>query len=381
MALADLFQFGHTQSDDVRAKKRGPAFVQNVKKLLRSHEVVIADKYGILLYILLGTQVDHRNNHLRKHREDLRDAVKGMYPPVRLLALNWSLDQPHAAIHRICADRILERGTNHQTLHGDTTSKLHEDVLWQFLRNTESLNDNEADATVEMDIGEDLEGSLARAIDGIVRILGLPRPDVERVGAALAKAHGYKPARTDAKQAAKELVAPRYFGLLAEVDLVDALDAHLTRQEGPLREFWDMLKVQGRVARCPHVTIVHSKHLPEKVTLWERCATLHALSAPPLFRARLGHVVANERIVAATVDDLSVDNPEEDVGQEGSSFVSQLDPGLRRRLHITIGTKDASVLPVEAGTLVESFREGKKGLDSIPLEEVHVKGRIKGLFN
>ena len=44
MALAELFQFGHTQSDDVRAKKRGPAFIQNVKKLLQSHDVVIADK-------------------------------------------------------------------------------------------------------------------------------------------------------------------------------------------------------------------------------------------------------------------------------------------------------------------------------------------------
>jgi tRNA ligase len=304
-----------------------------------------------------------------------------MHPPVRLLALNWSLDQPHAVIHRICADRILERGTNHQTLHGDATSRLHEDVLWQFLRDTEPLNDSEADATVEMVIGEDLEDSLARAIDGIVRILGLPRPDAERIGAALAKARGYEPVRTDAKLATKEPAAPRYFGLLAEIDLVDTLDAHITRQENPIREFWDSLKVLGRVARRPHVTIVHSKQLPESITLWERCAALHAHSFPPLFRARLGHVVANERILAVTVEDLSVDNPEEDEGQEGSSFVSQLDPGLRRRLHITVGTRDASVLPIEAGPLVELFRKDEKGLDSIPLEEVYVKGRIKGLFS
>jgi len=42
VALAHLFQFGHTQSDDFRANKR--AFLQNVKKLLRTHDVVIADK-------------------------------------------------------------------------------------------------------------------------------------------------------------------------------------------------------------------------------------------------------------------------------------------------------------------------------------------------
>ena len=32
------------QSDDIRAKKPAPAFIQNVKKLLRSHDEVIADK-------------------------------------------------------------------------------------------------------------------------------------------------------------------------------------------------------------------------------------------------------------------------------------------------------------------------------------------------
>ncbi|KAH9027202.1 tRNA ligase kinase domain-containing protein [Lactarius hengduanensis] len=174
VALAELFQFGHTQSDDVRAKKRGPAFIQNVKKLLQSHDVVIADK----------------NNHLHMHRRALRDAVKGTHPPVRLLALHWPLDQPHTETHRICADRILLRGTNHQTLHADQRGKAHESVLWQFLRTTEPLADGEADMVIEMDVREDLEHALSRAIDAVVRVLGLPLPDPERVGAALARARG-----------------------------------------------------------------------------------------------------------------------------------------------------------------------------------------------
>jgi tRNA ligase len=331
-----------------------------------------------------------------------------MQPPVRLLALNWSLDRPLAEIHRTLADRILSRGANHQTLHGDATAKSHESVLWMFLRNTEPLNDDvEADATIEMDIGEDLEQSLARAIDGIVRVLGLPHPDMERVGAALAKARAYKPALANEKhpkQAKKTAAAetatkarptPRYFALLAEIDLIETLDAHIARSEeqgASLREFWEALKTpsdegRNRVARRPHVTIVHSKEQqqldrdPESVALWERCAALQALSAPPLFRARLGHVVANERIMAMTVEDLCVDDPEEDLGQEGATFVSQLDPDLRERLHITIGTKDASVLPFEAGALVQAFKKGEKDIESVPLEGVYVKGRIKGLFS
>ena len=44
VALAHLFGFGHTQSDDVGGKKPGPQFVKNVVNLLKNHDVVIADK-------------------------------------------------------------------------------------------------------------------------------------------------------------------------------------------------------------------------------------------------------------------------------------------------------------------------------------------------
>lgn len=311
-----------------------------------------------------------------------------MHPPVRLLALNWSLDRPYAEIHRICSDRILRRGANHQTLPGDAIDKSHENVVWMFLKDTEPLDETEADATIEMDTGEDLEHSLARAIDGIVRELGLPRPDADRVGTALAKMRGYMPAHTTSpkkKSGTKAKPAPRYFGLLPEIDLVEALEAHISRLEvgegGPLREFWDALKKNKRITRQPHVTIVHSKHLPDQLTLWECCSALYALPTPPLFRARLGHVVADERVMAVTVEELRVNDPEEDEGQEGSSFLSMLEPELRGRLHITVGTRDASVPPFEAGALVESLKKGEKGPNNVRLEDVYVKGRIKGLYS
>ena len=44
VALAHLFGFGHTQSDDIKAKKPAPAFLKNVTELLEKHDVVIADK-------------------------------------------------------------------------------------------------------------------------------------------------------------------------------------------------------------------------------------------------------------------------------------------------------------------------------------------------
>jgi tRNA ligase len=319
------------------------------------------------------------------HRRDLRNAVKGLHPPVCLLALNWSLDLPHAEIHRICADRILARGANHQTLHGDEHGKAHESVIWRFLHTAEPLADDEADTIIEMDVREDLEQALSRAIDAVVRVLGLPRPDAEQVGAALSKARGYRPALTDARQQSqkkKGSAPPRYFAIPAEIDLIDVLDAQIAGTGA--REFWDALKARNGVARRPHVTLVHSQQLPGRADLWERCTALYALPAPPLFRARLGHVVFNARIMAATVEELCVDDPEADEAQAGSAFVSQLDHALRESLHVTIGLRDdADVRPVEAGALVTAFRKGAATTDvrSVPLDNVYIKGRVQGLFS
>ena len=45
VALEHLFGFGHTQSDDFKSKKAAPQFIKNVKALLKTHDVVIADKW------------------------------------------------------------------------------------------------------------------------------------------------------------------------------------------------------------------------------------------------------------------------------------------------------------------------------------------------
>jgi tRNA ligase len=44
LALSHLFQFGHTQSDDVVAKKSAPTFLKNIAALLKNQKVVYADR-------------------------------------------------------------------------------------------------------------------------------------------------------------------------------------------------------------------------------------------------------------------------------------------------------------------------------------------------
>jgi tRNA ligase len=57
VALAHIFGFGHTQSDDVQAKKPAPVFIKNVTKLLEKQDVVIADKFISSSIIFLGPRL------------------------------------------------------------------------------------------------------------------------------------------------------------------------------------------------------------------------------------------------------------------------------------------------------------------------------------
>jgi len=44
VALSRLFGFSHTQSDDVTTKRTAPAFLRNIVTLLKTNNVVYADR-------------------------------------------------------------------------------------------------------------------------------------------------------------------------------------------------------------------------------------------------------------------------------------------------------------------------------------------------
>jgi tRNA ligase len=347
-----------------------------------------------------------------QHRRELRSAIANIQPPVRLVALNWSLDQPPAMIHRICGDRVQARGENHQTLRPDER-KSHEDVIWMFIEKTEGLAEEEVDEVIDMDVAEGLDEGLSRAVDGLVRILGVRRPGDEEMGAALSVARSYAPEgvkkdvgdqsanaakvkgreRGKGKEKGKEMEKekekkeksgkqPRYFGLLPELDLDAIVGGRLGEADAPpeAKQLWDLLKERGRVTRRPHITIVHSKSRPGEQALWDWCTALHRMATPPSFSFRLGHVVCNGKVVAVTVDGLGVERTEgEKVDLEaGAAFVEGLEQEVWGRLHITVGTRDASVNSYEAKTLVEEWRGGGKAT-VVALKDVEGRGRVKGL--
>ncbi|KAG6856323.1 hypothetical protein H0H87_005524 [Tephrocybe sp. NHM501043] len=373
IALANIFGFGHTQSDDVLVKKPAPQFIKNVKELLQTNNVVIADK----------------NNHLAQHRKALRDLTKSTAVPTRLLVLNWGVGNvPQATVHRVCGDRVTQRGANHQTLRPDA-EKGHEEVIWMFLNTREDFADNEADAVVEMKVEEDMEATVRRAVDGCVKILKLEPPSEEKIMEALAAINAYRPAVKKADEKKKLKDQARYYGLLAELDLEEVLGTQLgslvnaTGIEGEAASTYGVLKGAGRIIKRPHVTIVHRNSLPGEQNLWDACFALHALDQPPLFKLQLGHLVWNPRVMALTIDDFVAidDEGSDDAAAKGKEFLAGLPSELTQRLHITVATKSSSVPAVEAKALVEAFRKGESSDDikSITLSNVYTTGRIKSI--
>lgn len=311
-----------------------------------------------------------------------------MIPPVRLMALNWAFDIPHSSLHRICSDRISVRGDNHQTLRADN-NRSYEDVLWKFLKQAEELQEDEVDVCVEMDVEEDLESALKRAVDACVEVLGLPRPDGEKMGEALAAVRGYAP-RTKKDSKEKAPAQPRYYALLPEFDFSSLLEEKMQGENVPVeaRAFWIELVQNERIGdRVPHITIVHTKSLDgDNQKLWDDSRDLCLLTKRPTFTLKLGNIIWNDRVMAITVSDLSVsthddDDPNSEEYTKAVDFVSHLPDDVRNRLHITIGTRTKDIPPVEAKELVTLWKGGaKEGIGSFALGDVTVKGTLKGLM-
>lgn len=365
----------HTQSDDVRAKIAANAFHSNVAGFLKSRDVVIAD----------------RNNHLTRHRDGIRDAVNNIRPRPQLVALNWSFANiSETAVHRIACDRILGRGENHQTLRPDSVTN-YEAIVSRFIKEAEELDENEVDDVIEMELEESIEDSLARAVNGVVDVLGLEKPTDEQMGEALRKAIEYQ---TDVRKAVsgsskgkekegrkEKVVAPRYYGILPEIDLEavmgQVLSAENTHEDA--KKVWDLLKGKQRIAQRPHITITHMKSKDTELALWNASAQLLKEGTPPMFSFEFGHLVWNDRVMALTVENLSV--KEGNATEAGDEWLQALGGGpIRARLHVTIGTANPSIPPVEAKQLVEKWK-ALEPVEVMEIKGIGSQGRLKGLVN
>jgi len=96
-----------------------------------------------------------------------------------------------------------------------------------FTDTTEKLTEREFDRVVDMDMEKGLEEAAGRAVDGIVRVVGVKRPAENTIRETLDLVKGYKPAVKTLDEPAKKVKtggALYYHGLLLELDLEDVLE-------------------------------------------------------------------------------------------------------------------------------------------------------------
>jgi tRNA ligase len=325
----------------------------------------------------------HRNNHRAQLRSDLIAAAASVKLPsrVRTIALVWPIDSPtlpRDALHALCTTRIVQRGANHQTLRA---GEGHEGAIWQFLGQYEPFDqamnsgDMKFDEVVEMRAEWSREDALLVVVDHLVRILGLPRPSQESIERAIQKGKDYRPVVM--KQAVEKKVAkvgvPRYFGVKVEQDLKSLLDPLFSSNEPDAFLF---IKLQSlyRVEPNPHITLVHSAELvptpsptplelelqATRQGLWDYFTTLTLDPLSPLLEVTLTlgpKIVWDDRAMAIEVSSLS-------------SPSSSLPAALGKfHAHITVGTIENSVRPIEGKWLFEAVASGE--------EESKEGGRIR----
>ncbi|KAG9075947.1 hypothetical protein FRC06_009799 [Ceratobasidium sp. 370] len=369
IALTHLFGFAHTQSDNVKQKKTGPKFVQNIMELLRKNDVVFAD----------------RNNHLRNLRDAVHHDLKARYGSKgHIIALQWLLNHTPQKISDICATRIVARGNNHQTLYADDQDS-HRGVISVFLGSFEEVESEEADDVIDMEYDETLEQAVRRAIVGLCPILDLDMPGEKEIADACDIARAYKVKSTGKKAPAPK--PPRYYAFVPNMDLENILGEKMRSGGVPEsgRAFWARLVEGHRLPDSPHVTIVHTKEKHEAEKLWEHCTTLRKAipeSSPPL-RATFDHVVWNDNVMALAVSKLEIHaEVDGEYGELVSSVIKEIPENVARRLHLTVGTREDNINPFEAAGMVEAWRKGEdNGTQSVPLGACIVEGRIMGRYN
>lgn len=345
-----------------------------------------------------------RNNHIRKLRSDLVDSSTSLNPKqhVRLIALVWNLDSPtlpRDKVHAICASRIVSRGQNHQTLRA---GEGHESAIWQFFAQYEEFDqvtnseDSRFNEVIEMRLEWDQKETLVKTLDRLVERLGIEKPSEEKIEEALQFARDYTPTIKKEISAAKlaKALAPRYYGIAVEQDLPSLLNPYFLDNSLKIKglniALYSHLHLAKRIELNPHITLVHEVELtnPDKIfaakkqILWDHYASLISNAATEgseslVVDIELGpRIFWDKRVMSIEVSKItSASQPKSLAVVEGGEAVVQEKEvaGMKKDVgaipyleegkgsaHITVGTIETSIRPVEGKLIVKAWEDGKK---------------------
>ncbi|KAH7310404.1 RNA ligase-domain-containing protein [Stachybotrys elegans] len=347
LALAHLFGWGHVQNDNISGKARPPKFTKAVLDQLKEAPVVVAD----------------RNNAQKHERRQIITDVKLQHATAKLVCLNFRHDEDRLdEIRAVTRDRVLQRGDNHQTIHAASDKDKFMAVMEGFINRYEACEpytrpDDGFDVVIDLDpaVGsrQNLETTvtqLHRSFPNLVKEV----PTAEQLDAAIEAALGYRPdfkhevARREPKAKTAQAKPPKkkkleYMSVNVPANQInDVLEKAFNGKEPEISRFYMQLKQTRRVQPKFHVTLMHRATKDNNPELWQRYLAIQEEAGD--YDAILGscdvmleRVVYDDRLMAIVVR--LIDNEEKWVCTNPIA-------------HITVGTRDGSVKPVESNTLL-----------------------------
>lgn len=322
---------------------------------------------------------------------------------VRLVGIKWDVDElPYHRVLRVCSERVVKRGDNHQTLRPDSSIQAeHEAIVGQFLRSFASPDPDDFDRMITVSVLDDSLTVLRKVVDGLVDALGVVKPDDEALGAALQKAAEYK-TTTPYHAPAKISKTVRYFGLAPEINLVAMVSSALKASpDASAQTFLDDLRAKSRITPKPHVTLSHENNVqaekeergeiaqpgPHKVC-WDQCKSSAEHSVPVMYTYNVTHLAWDDRVMTLIIDTL--------IPRDADATLVDVPEDYAKYLHITVGTRDGDIPAFESRGVVKVAREhiakgqtkgealeaveGGGAVRWISLSGVKGEGRIKGMW-
>ncbi|CAZ85648.1 unnamed protein product [Tuber melanosporum] len=399
-ALHELFGWGHVQNDNITGKTgKGRAFATAISNALRKHPVVFAD----------------RNNHQFREREQLIKDVSKLNYKATFVAIYYAHPEDlMGEIENTTAARVFGRGDNHQTIRASTQSRRSvEGIMKGFLQRFQGLDprrlpDSDFNATIELNPQADSRENLEVVVTGLKRhypnlIPELPTPeDYDR---AISAALNYAPSRHTASHntprfsqprgEAKSAVSPGetpsatgpgeapkqegkqsvrnpkrkridYFGILVPTqEVYAAVNSAFEAQPERIRGFWRELNANDRVQKTFHVTLCHTSSQAKQPEIWKKYMDLLQSKGGELSTILgRGDVELHSMAWDGRVMAVRVLLPDEwECANEAP--------------HITIGTANSSIKPVESNKMLEAWSLGNNDIFSLELQGIKVKGEVK----
>ncbi|KAF8249361.1 tRNA ligase [Wilcoxina mikolae CBS 423.85] len=391
-ALTKLFGWGHLQNDNIITRKNKPqAFATACAEAFVNHQVVIAD----------------RNNHMKRERQQLfHDLNKH---DARFVALHYvhyngvNDKELQDKIRKATRDRVFARGDNHQTIQAATQGRYEiEGIMEGFMGRFQPIDvdsppDSELDLVIDLDPIKDSRENLETVITELHKAYPSLVPDVphpEALDEAIkASFEEYKPAikhtignrpqknqkqppntqkqpannqkqlPNNQKQSQKDQI--EYFQIsIPWKQTYDAIKAALPEEK---RKLFDQLERDNRVQKAFHITLIHRTNSKQSPELWQKYTKLYQDKkegeSMGQSKVTLEKLVWDGRVMAIVA---RISESEWECTNEVA--------------HVTIGTANPSIKPVEANKmLVDKWKSGSGNAAEVELGNVEVYGTVKAV--